>query len=95
MTAHLNCKGYKTDVFIESIDKLDTLKGLNPRLIGISIMSLAQLARQGYKDDKETPSTTIIVGGIHLLYPNEILAETEADLVCNEGESTVECLGRA
>ena len=93
MAAHLNCKGYKTDVFIESIDKLDTLKGLNPRLIGISVMSPEHnwLVRVIKTIKKETPSATIIVGGIHaMLYPNEILSETEADLVCNsEGEEVL------
>lgn len=87
-------KGYKVDVFIESLEAgLDALKRLNPRLIGISCMSPEHnwLINTSKAIRRELPHAAIIAGGVHaMLYPEEILRETEVDLVCHsEGEEVI------
>ena len=93
--ANLKHFGFKADVIIDSLEKdsLRTLKKLQPRLIGFSVLS----AEHNWLIDKSKaireaiPDVTIIVGGIHaLFYPDEILSEAPIDIVCNgEGEDVL------
>lgn len=95
MAAHSKQQGVQSAVIVETLeeDPVATLKELQPKLLGISVMSpehkwliqVSQTLRQAL------PDTIIIVGGVHaIFYPEEILAEAAVDLVCHsEGEEVI------
>lgn len=95
ITARLKYKGFKAEVLIESLEEnlIQTLKQLQPKIIGISLMSpehkwlinLSQSIRQSL------PDIPIIVGGVHgIFYPEEILSQASVDLVCHsDGEEVI------
>lgn len=95
VSSHLCHHGFRTDVIIDSLENnsISALKKLNPRLIGISVLS----TEHGWLIEKvdlirrELPNVPIIVGGIHaMFYPEEILRTVACDLVCNsEGEEVL------
>ncbi len=92
INAYLRHNGINTDVVIDTLEKdaIAQLVTLRPSLIGISVLS----SEHQWLIDKTRairtaiPDAKIIVGGIHaIFYPEEIIRETEADLVCHsEGE---------
>jgi radical SAM superfamily enzyme YgiQ (UPF0313 family) len=95
LAARLQHRGYKVDVVIESLedDPLKTLKELQPKLIGISVLSPEHkwLIKTSKAIHRELPDATIIVGGVHaMLYPEEILSSADVDIVCHsEGEDVL------
>jgi radical SAM superfamily enzyme YgiQ (UPF0313 family) len=95
LSAHLKHAGISAGVVIESLEDnpLETLKKLNPKLIGISVLSPEHnwLIKTSQKIKSILPDTKIIVGGIHaIFYPEEILESASVDLVCHgDGESTL------
>ncbi len=92
LAANLGYNGYSCDAIIDSLEKnpLTVLKELNPKLIGIPVLSTEHkwLIEKTRLLRKAFPGVTIIIGGIHaMFYPEEILKESSCDLVCNsEGE---------
>ncbi len=88
--------GYHADVVITSLeeDPIRRLSEIGCRLIGISVMSPEHswLRDTTCRIKASMPDSCIIVGGVHaMLYPEEILEETMADLVCtSEGELVLE-----
>jgi radical SAM superfamily enzyme YgiQ (UPF0313 family) len=95
LATHVKEKGYSVDVVIDSLedDGVKILAELKPALIGISVMSPEHmwLIDTVKRIKAALPETVIIVGGIHaILYAEEILTKTEADLVCHsEGEEAL------
>ncbi|MEA3347364.1 MAG: cobalamin-dependent protein, partial [Candidatus Auribacterota bacterium] len=93
--AHLKYRGFKADVIISSLEKdpVETLKQLNPRLIGISVTSPEHewLIRSSQSIRRALSDTPIMAGGVHaIFYAQEILSESCVDLVCNsEGENVI------
>jgi len=91
----LTHEGYKTALIIDQFEKhpIERLKQLNPRLIGISAMSMEHdwMVKLIYTIKKELPDIPIIVGGIHgIVYYEDILRSAPADLVCHsEGEEVL------
>jgi len=72
---------------------------LRPDIVGISVMSPehAWLARTASALRRLLPEATIVVGGIHaVLYPEEVLAIPEVDLVCTgDGEEVLTAVAQA
>jgi len=95
LSSYLKNNGYNSDVIIDSLETnpISVLIDLNPRLIGISVLSTEHnwLVDKVNLIKKALPGTKIIVGGIHgMFYPEEILTDTQADLVCHsEGEKVL------
>ena len=95
LTSYLRSKGLTSTVIIDVLedDPINTIKKLNPKIIGISCMSTQHewLLEASTAIRKAVPGATIIVGGIHgILYPRNILDETPVDLVCNsDGEEVL------
>jgi len=95
ITSHLSHRGFEAEVLIESLEDnlIQKLKQLQPKLIGISLMSpehkwlinLSQSIRQSL------PKIPIVVGGVHgIFYPEQILSQTSVDLVCHsDGEEVI------
>ncbi len=92
LVSYLQQHGYEPDIVIDALEKdpVAALKRLDPRLIGISVTSVEHhwLSERVSRIRREIPGARIIVGGIHgILYSEEILRDTRAELVCNsEGE---------
>lgn len=95
MAAHLKKNGLSSEVIINTLeeDPVKAIKELRPKLIGISVMSpehkwLVEVTRA---IKSALPDVPIIVGGVHgIFYPEEILAEVSADIVCHsEGENVL------
>lgn len=86
----INC-----DVIVWSLEKnpVEAICELKPDLIGISLMSTEHYwMADAVKDIRQKlPETKIIVGGIHaVIYPDNILAVSGVDLVCNsDGEQVL------
>lgn len=72
LSAHLKHAGISAGVVIESLEDnpLETLKKLNPKLIGISVLSPEHnwLIKTSQKIKSILPDTKIIVGGIHAIF---------------------------
>jgi len=96
LTARLQKAGKHCEVIIDPLEKdsIKTICRLNPRLIGISLMSTEHqwLKTVTALLKKALPDTPVIAGGIHaILYSKEILEDTQVDIVCNsEGEAVME-----
>jgi anaerobic magnesium-protoporphyrin IX monomethyl ester cyclase len=95
IAAHLKYNGFRSEVIIDTLEThpIETIKQLEPTLIGISVLSTEHtwLIRRCRSLRRALPETTIIVGGVHaIFYPEEILLETSANLVCHsEGEKVI------
>ncbi|MBT6229285.1 MAG: B12-binding domain-containing radical SAM protein [Candidatus Scalindua sp.] len=95
ITSHLSYRGYKAEVLIESLEEdiIGKLKQLQPKLIGISLMSpehkwLINLSQSIHQSLPEIP---IIAGGVHgIFYPEQIISQASVDLVCHsDGEDVI------
>ena len=88
ITSHLSYRGYKAEVLIESLEEdiIGKLKQLQPKLIGISLMSpehkwLINLSQSIHQSLPEIP---IIAGGVHgIFYPEQIISQASVDLACH------------
>ncbi|MEI8175835.1 MAG: radical SAM protein [Candidatus Omnitrophota bacterium] len=95
MDAFLKKSGYRDDVLIDAYEKdlTGTLARLSPSVIGLSVFSTEHrwLVEAIRRIRTSFPATPIVVGGVHgLIYPEEILTDTLADLVCcGDGEETI------
>lgn len=95
LDARLKRSGYKTDVIIDALEKdpAQKIQELNPDLIGFSVLSTEHswLRKTTKMIHSRFPNIPIIVGGIHaMIYPERILADTPAVLVCHsEGEEVI------
>lgn len=95
LDAHLRKAGYRMDVLIKTFepDIIATLKSLSPRIVGFSVFSTEHnwLVGMTHKARSVLPSVPIIVGGVHaMVYPEQILLDSEADLVCwSDGEGVL------
>lgn len=95
LDSHLKQQGLHADVLIHTLEKdpIEALKKIKPGLVGISLMSPEHnwLIQTTAAIRKALPETRIIVGGIHsILYYQEILRDTCADMVCHsEGEKVL------
>ncbi|MBF0299223.1 MAG: B12-binding domain-containing radical SAM protein [Oligoflexia bacterium] len=95
IASYLFNAGFKCCVLIDELEKnlIRSLRVIECNLIGISVISIeTQWLQKITALIKSTfPEKYLIVGGLHaILRPQEILANTVADLVCNsEGESVV------
>ncbi|MCX5850117.1 MAG: radical SAM protein [Deltaproteobacteria bacterium] len=95
LMSYLSFHGIKSDVIIQSFesDPLHKIQELSPAIIGISVLSTEHLwlKKTVHELKKILPHSLIIAGGMHaILYPEDILQSTEADLVCNsEGEDVL------
>jgi len=95
LAARLRNAGFKTDVVIQSLEKhpVDLLKRMDAKIIGISVLSTEHdwLIDTVKAMRREIPDAIIIIGGMHaILYPEEILSQTAADIVCHsEGEEVL------
>ena len=97
ISRHLLNNNYETFVVIDSlIDRrkmINKIRGINPDLIGFSLMSTdhSWFVEIIKFIKKHFPNIPIIVGGVHaIFYPNEIASIPEVDFVCSgEGEITI------
>jgi len=95
LNARLQKAGKRCEVIVDTLEKdsVKTICCLNPRLIGISLISTEHqwLKTLTARLKKALPDTPVIAGGIHaILYSKEILEDTLVDIVCNsEGEAVM------
>lgn len=95
MEPYLRHSGRSVEVVIDTLERDATaaIKALNPKVVGISVMSVEHhwLIRAIRALHTAMPGLPIIVGGIHgILYPERILRETSASLVCHgDGEEVL------
>ncbi|MDO8662414.1 MAG: radical SAM protein [Candidatus Omnitrophota bacterium] len=95
LSTHLKQAGFKSSVIIESLerDPIQAIRELNPRSIGFSVFSVehSNLIRAVKRIHSVFPDIPIIVGGTHaILYPEKILKDTLATLVCHsDGEAVL------
>lgn len=95
LATYLKKDGFSSDVLIESMEDspFELMKEINPKIIGISCLSTEHnwLVDTCKKIKEVLPDVMILVGGIHaILYYNEIISESVADLVCHsEGEEVL------
>ena len=93
--SYLRYHGVDCEALVWSLEKnpVETLCGLKPDLIGISLMSTEHYwMAEAVKDIRlKLPESKIIVGGIHaVIYPDEVLAVPGVNLVCNsDGEQVL------
>lgn len=93
--SYLRHHGVVCEVVVWSLEKnpVETICRLKPDLIGISLMSTEHYWMVKAAEDirRKLPETKIIVGGIHaVIYPDEVLAVPDVDLVCNsDGEQVL------
>lgn len=90
--AHLKCNNFTYDVLIDSLEKdlIKTLKALNPKIVGFSVLSTEHkwLIEKSKLVKEALPDALIVAGGIHcIFYPEEILKKSCVDIVSHsEGE---------
>jgi radical SAM superfamily enzyme YgiQ (UPF0313 family) len=95
LNSHLETEGFKADVLIEEMepDPLRIIRERKPKTIGFSVLSLEHnwLIKTSRKIHQLFPEIPIIVGGVHaMIYPDKILADTPACVVCNsDGEAVL------
>lgn len=95
IASYLKHFGRTSDVIIDSLedDSIDVLRRLNPKLIGISVLSTEHnwLIDRTKTIRRVLPDTIFIIGGIHaMFYYEEILSEIPVDIVCHsEGEEVL------
>lgn len=93
--SYLRHHGVDCEVVVWSLEKnpVAALCCLKPDLIGISLMSTEHYWMVKAAEDirRKLPETKIIVGGIHaVIYPDEVLAVPDVDMVCNsDGEQVL------
>ena len=92
---YLKHHGVNCEVIVWSLEEnpVEAIYELKPDLIGISLMSTEHywMVRAVKDIRQKLPETKIIVGGIHaVIYPEEVLAVSGVDLVCNsDGEQVL------
>lgn len=92
LISHLGAQGIDADVVVSSLeqDPVAAIARVRPDVIGISVMSVEHrwLARSVKALRDALPGAVIVVGGVHaVLYPEEVMALPEVDLVCtSDGE---------
>jgi len=95
LDARLKEAGVATDVVIDTLEKdpIAVISKLNPGMIGFSVFSSEHtwLVKKSGEVRRHFPGTPIIVGGIHArIYPESILRDTPASLVCiSDGEKVI------
>ncbi|MFC1809287.1 B12-binding domain-containing radical SAM protein [Candidatus Omnitrophota bacterium] len=95
LDAHLREAGYRMDVLVDALESniVAAVEKMNPRIVGFSVFStehhwLIEIIR---KIRRALPSVPIIVGGVHaMIYPEQILKDSEANFVCcSDGEGVL------
>lgn len=95
LDARLKQAGFKMEVLIDALENnvMQALRDLNPKLIGFSVFSTEHswLVMMVKRVRRAFPNTKIIVGGVHaMVFPEMILADTDAHFVCfGDGENVL------
>jgi len=95
LNAYLKEEGYRIEVLIDALEKdlIQTLRSLDPGIIGFSVFSTEHvwLSETVKRVHRAFPDTPIIVGGVHAqVFPEKILADTDAHLACyGDGETVL------